>query len=303
MADHDLLELKRQSLAWTQVGAGRSGERSQTSSEAGAIGRISCKVGDASCGAAHAGTISRSVKLDRSKVESSMLRLQRDFGNRYVARVIDRVTDGEGSSGTAIEREIDGARGGGQALDHGVRGQMEGSFGADFKNVRVHTDERADTLNHALSARAFTTGSDIFFRQGEYSPGSSGGRELLAHELTHVVQQNGDGVQRKMDVSQPGDPHEVEADQMAAAVMKQEQRGGATSAEASVQRQEMLPEDKDKENLAAKLMRQGMPEDKDKENLAAKLMRQEMPEEDKDKLATKQDESSLSRQEDEQQEQ
>jgi hypothetical protein len=72
---------------------------------------------------------------------------------------------------------------------------MEPVFGADFSQVRVHTDTQANTLNRTLSARAFTTGRDIFFRQGEYRPGSSTGQELIAHELTHVVQQGGAGVQ------------------------------------------------------------------------------------------------------------
>jgi hypothetical protein len=123
----------------------------------------------------------------------------------------------------AIERSIDQARGGGHGMDHGTRGRMESAFGADFSGVRIHTDARADGLSQSLSARAFTTGRDVFFRQGEYNPGSSAGRELLAHELTHVVQQNGDGIQRKMTVSQPGDAHEIEADQMARVVMQQEQ--------------------------------------------------------------------------------
>ena len=116
----------------------------------------------------------------------------------------------------------DQARGGGHGMDHGTRTQMETAFGADFSGVRIHTDARADGLSQSLSARAFTTGRDVFFRQGEYNPGSSSGRELLAHELTHVVQQNGDGISRKMTVSEPGDVHEIEADQMARAVMQQE---------------------------------------------------------------------------------
>ncbi|WP_287359229.1 DUF4157 domain-containing protein, partial [Moorena sp. SIO3B2] len=55
---------------------------------------------------------------------------------------------------------------------------------------RVHNDAQSDQLNQSIQARAFTTGKDIFFRQGEYNPGSRGGQELIAHELTHVVQQN-----------------------------------------------------------------------------------------------------------------
>ena len=73
---------------------------------------------------------------------------------------------------------------------------MEQAFGADFGGVKVHTDSRSDQLNQSIQARAFTTGQDVFFRQGEYNPGSRGGQELLAHELTHVVQQNGGTVQR-----------------------------------------------------------------------------------------------------------
>jgi hypothetical protein len=77
---------------------------------------------------------------------------------------------------------------------------MERAFGADFSSVKVHTDAEADTLNQELNARAFTTGQDIFFRQGEYSPGSGSGQKLIAHELTHVVQQNGNrSPQRKVN--------------------------------------------------------------------------------------------------------
>jgi hypothetical protein len=123
----------------------------------------------------------------------------------------------------AIERSIDQARSGGNSMDHGTRNRMESAFGANFSGVHIHTDTRADELSQALSARAFTTGRDVFFRHGAYDPGSSAGRQLLAHELTHVVQQDGDGIKRKMTVSEPGDAHEVEADQMARAVMQQEQ--------------------------------------------------------------------------------
>ena len=77
-----------------------------------------------------------------------------------------------------------------------MRSSMEQAFGADFSGVRVHTDSRSDGLNQSIQARAFTTGQDIIFRQGEYQPGNRGGQELLAHELTHVVQQNGGAVQQ-----------------------------------------------------------------------------------------------------------
>ncbi|MFQ5418811.1 MAG: DUF4157 domain-containing protein [Anaerolineae bacterium] len=89
-----------------------------------------------------------------------------------------------------LENEIQAARSSGQSLDKTVRAPMEQAFSADFSGVKVHTDAQSDTLNQSLQARAFTTGQDIFFRQGEYNPGSSAGQELLAHELTHVTQQN-----------------------------------------------------------------------------------------------------------------
>lgn len=96
-----------------------------------------------------------------------------------------------------LETSIKQSRGGGQPLADDIKQPMEQAFGADFGSVRVHTDGNSDNLNKSIQARAFTTGQDIFFRQGEYSPGSSTGKELLAHELTHVIQQNGNSVQRK----------------------------------------------------------------------------------------------------------
>jgi len=90
-----------------------------------------------------------------------------------------------------LEARIKAERGGGHPLSDNTRGPMEQSFGADFSGVRVHTDSEADALNKQISAKAFTSGQDVFFRANEYSPGSDSGRELIAHELTHVVQQTG----------------------------------------------------------------------------------------------------------------
>ncbi|MEQ8467994.1 eCIS core domain-containing protein [Coleofasciculus sp. E1-EBD-02] len=110
---------------------------------------------------------------------------------------INRAVNSAGETQEAsaeLEASIQGKRGSGQPLDESVREPMEGAFGADFSGVRVHTDAKSDELNQAIQAKAFTTGEDIFFREGAYEPGSRGGQELLAHELTHVVQQNGNTV-------------------------------------------------------------------------------------------------------------
>jgi len=191
------------------------------------VDRVACRAGDDSCAKAHASTLNRATDLQPARARGSLLQLQRQYGNRYVERVLALAKENAEHPDVTpgLERTIQQERGGGQSLDTGVRRQMESSFGADFSGVRVHTDRQSDSLNRSLSARAFTTGQDIFFRQGAYQPGSSTGRELLAHELTHVVQQGGSQVSRAMSVSHPNDPHEVEAEQTARAVMEQEHTG------------------------------------------------------------------------------
>jgi len=96
-----------------------------------------------------------------------------------------------------IESRISAKSGSGQSIPDVNRELFESSMGRDFSGVNVHTDAESNSLNKELGARAFTTGSDIFFRSGEYNPGSSDGQRLLAHELTHVVQQGGAGVKKK----------------------------------------------------------------------------------------------------------
>ncbi|MET1110387.1 MAG: DUF4157 domain-containing protein [Allosphingosinicella sp.] len=76
-------------------------------------------------------------------------------------------------------------------LDPATQGFMESRFGRDFSGVRVHHGAKAAEAADAIGARAFTTGNDIFFNAGQYQPNSSSGRQLLAHELTHTVQQGG----------------------------------------------------------------------------------------------------------------
>ncbi|XHX77665.1 MAG: DUF4157 domain-containing protein [Stenomitos frigidus ULC029] len=111
--------------------------------------------------------------------------------------MVQRQTGEEAVTASAnLESSIQQARNGGQPLADTIRQPMEQAFGADFSRVKVHTDTQSDQLNRSIQAKAFTTGQDVFFRQGAYEPGSRGGQELIAHELTHVVQQNGGAVQR-----------------------------------------------------------------------------------------------------------
>lgn len=98
------------------------------------------------------------------------------------------IADGEASQD--LESAINRARGSGQPLDAGLQQSMGQAMGADFSGVRIHTDAQSDQLNRSIQARAFTTGQDVFFQSGAYQPGNRGGQELIAHELTHVVQQS-----------------------------------------------------------------------------------------------------------------
>jgi len=79
----------------------------------------------------------------------------------------------------------------GQAIDPATRAYMEPRFGHDFSHVRVHTDAKAAQSAQAINAQAYTVGANIVFNDGHYAPSTSQGRSLLAHELTHVIQQSG----------------------------------------------------------------------------------------------------------------
>ncbi|MBD2514355.1 DUF4157 domain-containing protein [Nostoc sp. FACHB-973] len=124
--------------------------------------------------------------------------------------MVQRQAKGGMAANPDLEASINQARGSGQPMADNIREPMEQAFGADFSGVKVHTDGQSDELNQSIQARAFTTGQDVFFRQGEYNPGSRGGQELLAHELTHVVQQNGEAVQRSSQLTDTSSPPTME---------------------------------------------------------------------------------------------
>jgi hypothetical protein len=86
---------------------------------------------------------------------------------------------------------------GGQALDDGTRSFMESRFGYDFSSVKIHTDTVAEKSAESINALAYTSGNDIVFNEGQYAPESDSGKKLLAHELTHVIQQKGTDIQKK----------------------------------------------------------------------------------------------------------
>ena len=110
---------------------------------------------------------------------------------------LQRVGAEGGSVSDEFETQLQGAKGSGQALDANLQAQMGQAMGADFSGVKVHTDAQSHQLNQAIQAKAFTTGQDVFFSPGAYKPSTKEGQELIAHELTHVVQQTDSGKRKQ----------------------------------------------------------------------------------------------------------
>ncbi|GIV84415.1 MAG: hypothetical protein KatS3mg052_1422 [Candidatus Roseilinea sp.] len=102
-----------------------------------------------------------------------------------------------GEAPPEVERALAANRGAGAPLPQPTRATMEQHFGVDLSAVRVHTGPQAEQLNRQLGAQAFTWGNDIYMGAGKYNPATQAGQRLLAHELTHVVQQAG-GARRQV---------------------------------------------------------------------------------------------------------
>ncbi|HKI43805.1 MAG TPA: DUF4157 domain-containing protein [Balneolales bacterium] len=102
----------------------------------------------------------------------------------------ERPTGTTSSSSSSFDDMLDSSAGHGQPMSAGTRREMEQFFQSDFSQVRIHSNANADSLNREAGALAFAYGNDIYFKQGEYADNSYAGRKLLAHELTHVVQQS-----------------------------------------------------------------------------------------------------------------
>ncbi len=95
------------------------------------------------------------------------------------------------NASAGLSQQIKSKSGRGSSLPKTTKAEMESSFGRDFSGVNIHTDQDAVAMNKELGAQAFTHGNDVYFNSGKYNPDSSTGKHLLAHELTHVVQQKG----------------------------------------------------------------------------------------------------------------
>ena len=104
--------------------------------------------------------------------------------------VVQRQQDATASNTSSVlSSKIESSSGKGNALPKNTLHEMNSAFGVDFSNVRLHHDSEAANMNKELNAQAFTHGNDVYFNQGKFDPDSTRGKFLLAHELTHVVQQ------------------------------------------------------------------------------------------------------------------
>ena len=110
---------------------------------------------------------------------------------RSPAPEVRRKAEGLPDVGANVAAEIQASDAAGQPLPASVRRFMEPRFRADFGGVRIHTSDRAATLNRQLAARAFTVGRQVFFGRDQFRPENEEGQELIAHELTHTIQQGG----------------------------------------------------------------------------------------------------------------
>jgi hypothetical protein len=169
---------------------------------------------------------------------SAVMHLQKTAGNASVSAALEEQE-------TSPVRDVVGS-GGGALLDRDTRGFMESRLGADFSDVRVHTDAKATESARSVQAHAYTVGNDVVFQSDKYAPQSDSGQRMLAHELTHVVQQRsgpvaGTPAPGGIQISHPSDSFERAAEASADRVMSSATpsvESHAAAAPAAVQRAE-----------------------------------------------------------------
>lgn len=129
------------------------------------------------------------TKLQKQEEEEVQTKLQRQEEEEPTQTKLQRKEKTESVATPEFENKIASTRSGGSPLPKEVRDEMEQKFGTSFKRVKIHADPISYALCEEISAQAFTRGNHIYFNRGKFQPGTREGRLLLAHELTHVVQQ------------------------------------------------------------------------------------------------------------------
>jgi hypothetical protein len=200
---------------------------------------------------------------------ADVLRLQRLAGNSGVSALL---TDREEEQQPSPVHEVVGS--GGDALDGATREDMEARFGHDFGDVRVHSDDRATESARSVNAHAYTVGNDIVFQRDRYAPGSEDGRRMLAHELTHVVQQRSgpvDGAPAPggIRISDPSDPFERQAASTAEQIISAPAPAAGPTPAPAVQRQEAEEEPAEEESVQGSWVQRQEAEEEQEEETPA----------------------------------
>ena len=198
--------------------------------------------------------VSRAVTDPSTASPGSLLELQRLAGNATVSRMLAPADEEQAEEQSPVLDVVGG--GGGSPLDAGLRSEMEGRLGADFSDVKVHTDNKAADSAHSVQANAYTVGSDVVFGSGQFAPGSESGKQTIAHELTHVIQQRsgpvaGTEVGGGIKLSHPSDEFETAADQTARTALAGPaptpaaggSGGGGATAQLQAEEEEEIPEE------------------------------------------------------------
>jgi Domain of unknown function (DUF4157) len=166
---------------------------------------------------------------------SAVMHLQKTAGNATVTAALEEQEP-------SLVKDVVGS-GSGTPLAGETRDFMESRLGADFSDVRVHTDSKASESARSVQAHAYTVGNDVVFQSGKYEPESDSGKRMLAHELTHVVQQRsgpvaGTPAPGGIQISNPSDSFERAADSSADRVMSGAAPTPVAATPASIQREE-----------------------------------------------------------------
>lgn len=138
---------------------------------------------------------------ENKKLRRQPKKVEEDGDEKKILRA--KVGDGGIQVSNQTQAQIDNLQGGGKPLSETTRAFFEPHLGEDLSHVRVHTDATAAETAKSINARAFTVGRDVAFGAGEYAPETSEGKRLLAHELTHVVQQDANQ-KNLLETTEPG---------------------------------------------------------------------------------------------------
>src|SRR6478609_4949638 len=224
--------------------------------------------------ALQAGATGRTDVLD----SAGILGLQRAIGNAGVGAMLEEER-------SPVHDVVNS--GGGSPLTPDVKEEMQGRLGHDFSDVRVHNDSRAHESAQSVNAHAYTVGSNVVFQRDKYDPGSAEGKTMLAHELTHVIQQRSGPVDGSdsgggIKVSDPSDRFEREASANAEKVMSGPAPAPAATAQLTAESAAVQRHEAEEETAQGSFVqREEAPAEEEEEAVqGAFVQREEAPEEE-----------------------